>query len=151
MSLIKKSRRLFAVVIVAVLALGGVAAFAYWTSSGEGTSTVTASAGGAGFEITGAAEGLYPGGTVEAKIKVKNKDVKQPEFLTKLVTTVKETSGGGCEKTWFEIAAGGEQEPKVELAAGETKEYTVSLKMKDEAVNQNACKSATVSLKGVAS
>ena len=65
---------------MAVLALGGAAAFAYWTSSGEGTSTVTASAGGAGFEITGAAEGINPGGTVEGKIKVKNKDVKQPEF-----------------------------------------------------------------------
>ncbi|HTQ69275.1 MAG TPA: hypothetical protein VMI13_11350 [Solirubrobacteraceae bacterium] len=151
MSLIKKSRRLLAVVIVAVLALGGVAAFAYWTSSGEGTATVTASSGGAGFEITGTAEGLYPGGTVEAKIKVKNKDVKQPEFLTKLITTVKETSGAGCEKTWFEITAGGEQEPKIELAANETKEYTVSLKMKDEAVNQNACKGSTVTLKGVAS
>ena len=88
---------------------------------------------------------------MEAKIKVKNKDVKQPEYLTKLVTTVKETSAGGCEKTWFEITAGGEQEPKIELAAGETKEYTVSLKMKDEAVNQNACKGATVTLKGVAS
>jgi hypothetical protein len=151
MSFIKKSRRLLAVMIVAVLALGGVAAFAYWTSSGEGTSTVTASAGGAGFEITGTSEGLSPGGTVEAKIKVKNKDVKQPEFLTKLVTTVKETSAVGCEKTWFEIPAGGEQEPKVELLAGETKEYTVSLKMKDEPLNQDTCKGATITLKGVAS
>jgi len=151
MSIIKGSKRLLAVVIVGVLALGGVAAFAYWTSSGEGTATVTASSGGAGFEITGSAEGLYPGGTVEAKIKVKNKDVKQPEYLTKLVTTVKETSGAGCEKTWFELTAGGEQEPKVEIAAGETKEYAVTLKMKDEAVNQNSCKGATVTLKGVAS
>jgi hypothetical protein len=151
MFLMKKSKRLLAGVIVAVLALGGVAAFAYWTSSGEGTSTVTASAGGAGFEITGAAEGISPGGTVEGKIKVKNKDIKQPEYLTKLVTTVKETGAVGCEKTWFEITAGGEQEPKVELAAGETKEYTVSLKMKDEAVNQDACKGAVISLKAAAS
>jgi len=151
MSVVKRSKRLLAGVIVMALALSGAAAIAYWTSSGEGTATVTASTGGAGFEITGAAEGLYPGGTVEAKIKVKNKDVKQAEYLTKLVTTVKETSAGGCEKTWFEITAGGEQEPKIEIAASETKEYTVSLKMKDEAVNQNACKGATVSLKGVAS
>jgi hypothetical protein len=150
MSLIKRSTRLTVAVIV-IVALLGVAAFAYWTSSGEGTSTVTASSGGAGFEISGSAEGLYPGATVEGKIKVKNKDAKQPEYLTKLVTTVKETSAGGCEKTWFEITAGGEQEPKVELAPGETKEYTVSLKMKNEPVNQNACKSATVSLKAVAS
>jgi hypothetical protein len=151
MSVVKRSKRLLAGVIVTILALSGAAAIAYWTSSGEGTATVTASAGGAGFEITGAAEGLYPGGSVEGKIKVKNKDVKQAEYLTKLVTTVKETSAGGCEKTWFEITAGGEQEPKIEIAANETKEYTVTLKMKDEAVNQNACKGATVSLKGVAS
>ncbi len=147
----KKSKRLLVGAIVAVLALGGAAAFAYWTSSGEGTSTVTASAGGAGFEITGATEGLNPGGTVEGKIKVKNKDVKQPEYLTKLVTSVKETSAAGCEKTWFEVTVGGEQEPKVELAPGETKEYSVSLKMKDEAVNQDTCKGAVVSLKAVAS
>ena len=151
MAFIKGSKRLTVGVIVAVMALSGAAAFAYWTSSGEGTSTVTATAGGAGFEITGAAEGLYPGATVEGKIKVKNKDLKQPEFLTKIVTTVKETSAGGCEKTWFEITAGGEQEPKIELAAGETKEFTVSLKMKNEALNQNACKGATISLKAVAS
>ena len=151
MSLMKRSRRLLAGVVVAILALGGVAAFAYWTSSGEGTSTVTASTGGAGFEITGSAEGISPGGTVEGKIKVKNKDVKQPEFLTKVVTTVKEASGPGCEKTWFEVTAGGEQEPKVEIAAGETKEYTVSLKMKDEAVNQDACKGSVITLKAVAS
>jgi len=151
MSLFKNSKRLLAVVIVAVLALGGVAAFAYWTSSGEGTATVTASSGGAGFEITGNAAGLSPGGTVEAKVLVKNKDVKQPEFLTKLVTTVKETSAVGCEKPWFEITANGEQEPKVEIAAGETKEYTVSLKMKDEAVNQDTCKGAIITLKAVAS
>ncbi len=151
MSLIKRSRRVFAVMIVAVLALGGVAAFAYWTSSGEGTSTVTASSGGAGFEITGSAAGISPGNTVEGKVTVKNKDTKQAEYLTKLVTTVKETSAAGCEKTWFEITAGGEQEPKVELAPGEAKEYTVSLKMKDEAVNQDTCKSATITLKGVAS
>jgi hypothetical protein len=151
MSLIKRSKRLTAGVIVLIVALGGAAAFAYWTSSGEGTSTVTATAGGAGFEVTGAAEGLYPGATVEGKVKVKNKDPKQPEYLTKLVTTVKETSAGGCEKTWFEVTAGGEQEPKIELAPGETKEYTVSLKMKNEALNQNACKGATISLKAVAS
>ena len=151
MSFIKGSKRLTVGVIVAVMALSGAAAFAYWTSSGEGTSTVTATAGGAGFEITGAAEGLYPGATVEGKIKVKNKDLKQPEFLTKIVTTVKETSALGCEKTWFEITAGGVQEPKIELAAGETKEFTVSLKMKNEALNQNACKGAIISLKAVAS
>ncbi len=151
MSLIKRSRRLTVGVIVVIVAMGGVAAFAYWTSSGEGTATVTASAGGAGFEITGAAEGLYPGATVEAKVKVKNQDAKQPEFLTKLVTTVKETSAGGCEKTWFEVTAGGEQEPKQELAPGETKEFTVNLKMKNEPINQNACKGATISLKAVAS
>ena len=101
---IKRSKRLLAGVAVVILALGGAAAIAYWTSSGEGTATVTASSGGAGFEITGAAEGVSPGGTIEAKVKVKNKDVKQPEFLTKLVTTVKETSAAGCEKAWFEIS-----------------------------------------------
>jgi sporulation-control protein spo0M len=152
MSLKHKSSRLAVGVAAVIIGLGGAAAFGYWTSSGEGNATVTASSGGAGFEVTGTAEGLYPGGSVEGKLKVKNKDAKQGEYLTALTTSVEKTSAVGCEKTWFEITVNGTQEPKTVIAAGETKEYPVTVKMKEEAaVNQNACKSATVTLKAAAS
>jgi hypothetical protein len=151
MSLKLKSTRITVGAAAIVLALGAAAAFGYWTSSGEGTSTVTASSGGTGFEIGGTASGLYPGGTVEATVTVKNKDAQQPEYLTNLVTSIKETGTVGCEKSWFTVTSGGSQTPKVDIAAGETKTYKVSVSMSDTTEIQNACKGATIVLKAQAS
>jgi hypothetical protein len=142
------------------LALGGVVvalvmaatAVAYWTSSGEGTGTVKASSGGAAFEVSSTlVEGVYPGGSSAVTVKVKDTDASQSEFLTKLEAEVEKTSVVECKKEWFEVTPAS-QEPKVVVAHGETKEYTVNLKMKEEAaVNQNACKGASITLKYKAS
>ena len=145
----KKRLMLGGVVLALVLAAG---AYAYWTSSGEGTGTVKASAGGAAFEVSSTlVEGLYPGGSSAVTVKVKDVDASQNEFLTKLEAEVEKTSVAECKKEWFEVTPAS-QEPKVVIAHGETKEYTVNLKMKEEAaVNQNACKGASVTLKYKAS
>jgi hypothetical protein len=147
---IKKKRLAFGVVVV-ILAMTA-AAIAYWTSSGEGTGTVKASSGGAAFEVSSTlAEGLYPGGSSAVTVKVKNVEASQSEYLTKLEAEVEKTSAVECKKEWFEVTPAS-QEPKVVVAHGETKEYTVNLKMKEEAaVNQNACKSASITLKYKAS
>jgi hypothetical protein len=143
---IKKSHLVFGVVVV-VLAMATAAAFAYWTSSGEGSGSVKANYASASFEVSsGLAENLYPGDSAAVTVKVKNTDANQNEYLTKLEVEVKETSVAECKKEWFEVTPAA-QEPKVAVAHGETKEYTVSLKMKEEAsVNQNACKGASVTL-----
>ena len=145
----RKRRALVVVVAVLATATGAVA---YWTSSGEGSGTVKASTGNVAFEVTSSsAEGLYPGGSSPVTVKVKNIDASQSEFLTKLEAEVKETSSAECKKEWFEVTPAS-QEPKVLLAHGETKEYTVTLKMKEEAaVNQNACKGASITLRYKAS
>jgi hypothetical protein len=129
------------------LGVAAVAAFAYWTNSGEGSGTVKANYASASFEVSSVlAEGLYPGGSSTVTVKVKNTDASQSEYLTKLEAEVKETSVAECKKEWFEVTPAS-QEPKVVIAHGETKEYTVTLKMKEEAtVNQNACKGASVTL-----
>ncbi len=147
---IKKKRLAFGVVVV-ILAMTA-AAIAYWTSSGEGTGTVKASSGGAAFEVCSTlAEGLYPGGSSAVTVKVKDVEASQSEYLTKLEAEVEKTSVAECKKEWFEVTPAS-QEPKVVVAHGETKEYTVNLKMKEEAaVNQNACKSASITLKYKAS
>ncbi len=148
---IKKSRLAFAVVVL-VLAIVGAAAFAYWTSSGEGTGTAKSNYASASFEVTSTlAENLYPGGSVAVLVKVKDTDASQNEYLTKLEAEVEKTSVVECKKEWFEVTPAS-QEPKIVVAHGETKEYTVNLKMKEEAaVNQNACKGASVTLKYKAS
>jgi hypothetical protein len=147
----KKKIRLAIGVAVVVLAMVATAV-AYWTSSGEGTGTVKASSGGAAFEVSSTlVEGLYPGGSSAVTVKVKDVDASQNEFLTKLDAEVEKTSVVECKKEWFEVTPAS-QEPKVVVAHGETKEYTVNLKMKEEvAVNQNACKSASITLKYKAS
>jgi predicted ribosomally synthesized peptide with SipW-like signal peptide len=145
----KKRLALGGVVVALVLAAG---AYAYWTSSGEGTGTVKASSGGAAFEVSSTlAEGIYPGGSSAVTVKVKDVDASQSEYLTKLEAEVEKTSAVECKKEWFEVTPAS-QEPKVLIAHGETKEYTVNLKMKEEAaVNQNACKGASITLKYKAS
>jgi hypothetical protein len=146
----KKARLTVGGVVLALALATG--AYAYWTSSGEGTGTVKASSGGAAFEVSSTlAEGLYPGGSSAVTVKVKNVEASQSEYLTKLEAEVEKTSAVECKKEWFEVTPAS-QEPKVVVAHGETKEYTVNLKMKEEAaVNQNACKGATVTLKYKAS
>ena len=139
-------------VLVAVLAMAGVAAFAYWTGSGEGSGEVKANYASAAFEVSSAAvEGLYPGANPAVTVKVKDKDATQAEYLTTLEAEVEKTSAAECKKEWF-VVSPASQEPKVVIAHGETKEYTVHLEMKEEAtVNQNACKGASVTLKYKAS
>ncbi len=141
----KKSR--VGIGAVVVLAAMAAAAIAYWTSSGEGSGTVKASAGSTPFEVSsGLVEGLYPGGSSAVTVKVKNTDASQNEYLTKLEAEVTETSVAECKKEWFEVTPAS-QEPKVLVTHGETKEYAVNLKMKEEAaVNQDACKGASVTV-----
>ncbi len=147
-----KKNRLTLGVVVLVLGMVTVAAFAYWTSSGEGSGEVKANSASTSFEVNSAAvEGLYPGANPAVTVKVKNKDANQAEYLTKLEAEVEKTSAAECKKEWFVISPAS-QEPKVLVAQGETKEYTVHLEMKEEAaVNQNACKGASVTLKYKAS
>jgi hypothetical protein len=142
----RKNKRLALGALVVFLAMA-VAAVAYWTSSGEGSGTVKASSTNTSFEVSSAlAEGLYPGGAAAVTVKVKNTEASASEFLTKLEAEVKETSSAECKKEWFEVTPAS-QEPKVVVAHGETKEYVLSVKMKEEAaVNQNACKGASITL-----
>lgn len=147
----KKRTRLLFGALTAVSALLVSAAFAYWTSSGEGHGEVSASSGGAGFEVTSTpVSGLYPSDNLAVTVKVKNKDENQPERLTKLEAEVEKTSKEGesepCKKTWF-VASPASQEPKLVIAPSETKEYTVHLEMKEEPESQNGCKGASVTLK----
>jgi hypothetical protein len=142
----KRKRRVIAGALLALLAMGG-AAIAYYTSSGEGTGTAKANYAGASFEVSSAlVENLYPGGSVSVAVKVKDTDANVNEFLTKVEAEIKETSVAECKKEWFELTPAS-QEPKVVIAHGETKEYTFTLKMKEEAaVNQNSCKAASITL-----
>ena len=143
---ITRKRLSVALVLGALVLAAG--AIAYWTSSGEGTGSVKASSGSVAFEVSSSlVEGLYPGGSANVTVKVKNTEASQNEFLTKLEAEITGTSAPECKKEWFEVVPG-TQEPKVDVGHGETKEYTVSLAMKETPnIDQNACKGASVTLR----
>ena len=148
---IKRKRLVFGGVAL-LLVLVSSAAYAYWTSSGEGSGEVKANYASASFEVKSTTvENLYPGANLAVTVKVKDADANQNEFLTKLEAEVEKTSAAECKKEWF-VVTPASQEPQVLVAHGETKEYTLHLEMKEEAlVNQNACKGASVTLKYKAS
>ena len=151
----------FALVAALVLAAG---AFAYWTSTGTGEGTVKAQASAATFTLENGTEptGLYPGGTREATVKIKNTE-PFGEHYKKLVAEVKEVenaaaseaeaeAGSKCWAGWFEITevgghAGTNYEFNETIAASATVEKKVTLKMKEVEKNQNGCQNKKVTLK----
>ncbi len=143
-----EKERLTLGVLVGLLAMVSAVAFAYWTSAGEASGIVNSNYAGASFEVSsGPVEGLYPGGSAAVTVNVRDVDANQNGYLTRLEAEVRETSVAECKKEWFEVAAASQQ-PKVVIAHGETREYTVTVKMKDETlVNQDACKDASVTLR----
>jgi hypothetical protein len=159
-----KRKRVIAAITVVILALA-VGALAYWsaTGSGEGEYAKT-KASVANFEVTNT-EGveLYPGGTAEAKAKVKDTEAAGSEHIKKLTAEVKSVTNSGtlveaetgskCYVGWFKIekvngTAGTFGEPNENIEHGASKEYPVEVKMLEEATkNQNGCKNVHLTLK----
>jgi hypothetical protein len=160
-----KNRRMRVAVGVPVLVLALVAgALAYWTSTGEGTGKVEAKPSAAVFTLENGAEptGLYPGGTKEATVKIKNVE-PFGEHFKKLSTEVKEVenaasteaeaeAGAKCWAGWFEVTevgghAGTSYEFNETVAASSTVEKKVTVKLKEVEKNQNGCQGKKVTLK----
>lgn len=152
MSLLKhRSPRAVVGVVLLIGALAAGGAFAYFSTSGEGTGEAKVSNPSAKLTVEGSlVEGLAPEVTKPDKIKVTN-TAEGPEHLTvlKVKITGNNKSGTGCETAWFKVApetttfgATG-----VELAAGASQEATVNVTMiNTPETSQNACKGATVNL-----
>jgi hypothetical protein len=163
--LLKNRRaRVVAGLLVTVLALVA-GAIAYWTASGSGEGEYAKTkASTTNFEVTNT-EGaeLFPGGTSEAKAKVKDTEAAGVEHLKKLTAKVESVTNSGtlieaeggtkCYVGWFKIekvngTAGTSAEPNENIEHGATKEYPVEVKMLEEATkNQNGCKGVHVTLK----
>ncbi len=159
-----KRKRLTAGIAAVIFTLAA-GAVAYWsaTGSGEGEYAKT-KASLTNFEVTNT-EGaeLYPGGTAEAKAKVKDTEAAGSEHIKKLTAEVKSVtnsgtlieaeSGSKCYVGWFKIekvngTVGTSAEPSENIEHGTTKEYPVEVKMLEEAAkNQNGCKNVHLTLK----
>jgi hypothetical protein len=137
-----------------VLGLAGVAAFAYWTTSGEGTGEAHVANPASNLKVESApVEGLFPGASKEMTVTVKNLSATESIHTERLETTLTGNSneGTGCKKTWFSVSPALQGLVK-ELGPGESETATVTVTMASaESENQDACKGATVNLHFLAS
>lgn len=131
--------------VTAALVTGGVA-FAYWTSDGTGTGSVT-TGDSVAWEVTIDSTdlaGLTPGGpgeTVSFHVKNNNTGV---QALQNTVAAVVDTSDSGCTDADFDVSA--TTITYGDIAAGDTVDGTFEITMINRAANQDACKDVTVNL-----
>jgi hypothetical protein len=133
----------------AAIILGGVTAFAYWTTTGagSGSGTVARSNGTVGLTASFPTGGLYPGGSVTVSYLATNTNATDLKIGTihNVVTTSAPLT---CLASWFSIAdvsadqviAASTASPGVAVTAEGT------LVFANSAANQDACEGATVSL-----
>jgi len=137
-------------VVVAGVAVGGLAtaAFAYWTASGTGSGTASVGTdSGVAIQNVAFSGSLYPGGAVTVTFDIHNGSANAPVKVGNVVAD--EGAGthgitgltGGCLATDFTF------DPvtvNAEIAAGATQtSVTGTLHMADTGINQDACKTET--------
>ncbi|HKU35334.1 hypothetical protein [Paenarthrobacter sp. NPDC058040] len=141
----KKSRITAAVAGVALVAVGGGAAYAYWTTTGSGNGSATNSTGGGTVTLHATfAGGLAPGNQVNVAYTADNSTTSST-VVGDLTASVA-TDVPACLPAWFEVTA---VTSNTNVAANSTGTSVGSgvLKFNDSStVNQDACKSANVTV-----
>jgi hypothetical protein len=154
----KKRTWVLAAVVAVIAAMASVGAYAYWTTSGSGNGSATAGTD-AGVTVAGdPANGLYPGSNVAVPTVITNSSATQAQQVSNLHVTISIDSPhatAGCLAADFtyksDAEASGASNPHTtvlnsEIAAGGTLSVPGKVYMADTAVNQDACKGATVNL-----
>ncbi|WP_369745481.1 hypothetical protein [Paenarthrobacter sp. AMU7] len=141
----KKSRVTAAVAGVALVAVGGGAAYAYWTTTGSGNGTATNSAGGGTVTLHATFNGgLAPGNQVDVAYTADN-STSSSTVVGALSANVT-TDIAGCLPAWFEVTAATSNSPVAANSTG-TSVGSGVLKFNDSTtVNQDACKGAVVTV-----
>jgi hypothetical protein len=166
--MLKKRRVIAALTVVGALALAG-GAFAYFTSSGTGTGSVSVGSAGAWSLTSGTATGpaLAPdpavgGANVESiPYTVKNTG-SGSESLSQVVVSVLTGTGAAwssqtqtappCTAADFSVDGAAPGSPAVDthlagdLASGQSKTGTVTVELIDNGQNQNNCEGVSVPL-----
>ena len=155
--MLKLTRRRMVVVLSALVALGIAAgAYAYFTSTGSGTSQTAAIGTSSNFNVTfGAPSGtMFPGsGSDSIPYTVTNAGSGSQQLSAVTATVANSganiTSGGtavtGCLATWF-TAGAGTVTPTTLAPNGQTGDSysgTVTVTMSDSGSNQDPCQGKT--------
>lgn len=144
----KRGTLLVASLATALLVGGGVA-FAYWTTTGSGTGSAAAGTSSAVVVTqTNTVTGLYPGGPAQdINLNIANSN-SAAQRLETVAVSVSSTSDAGCTAADFTVT---DATIAAEVPSGSTNAYLGSatgatIKMKDTAGNQDACKNVTINL-----
>jgi hypothetical protein len=157
MSKVTGRKKRIIITTAAMLAVGGGAAFAYWTATGTGNTTATAGTS-SNFTITSTVPALplYPGSPAQTLTFTVTNPGTGVQKLSAVDATVATTTGAawttvpGCSADDFTV--GTPTFDVTEIAAGANVTGTVTLQMKNlTGVNQDGCKGATVPLHFAAS
>jgi hypothetical protein len=134
-----------------MVAIGGGAAFAYWSAVGVGTGEASTGKTVA-FKVVStpaAGDALSPGGpTQTAAFTVKNENTGAQNLADVTAKVAAENgsawTAGSCSAADFEV--GTPTIAKGQIAAGATVPGTVTIKMVNKATNQDDCQGVTVPL-----
>jgi hypothetical protein len=147
-----RRRRIAAVLIITALFLGGGgAAYAYWTTSGSGSGTVTAGSPQSVTITQGLVTGsLVPGG---AGLTI-NGTINNPGSTAVYVATLAPTVTGATDSKGQPVACNladlSFSSPSLvintDIAAGRSVSWTETLTLADTTLNQDACKGATIAI-----
>jgi hypothetical protein len=148
----KKSKVAALAASVALVAVGGGAAYAYWSTTGSGSGHADNSAGTSAVTLhANFADGLAPGNSVPVTYTADNPNSSSTTVTLDSAIVSVDLSHSTCDAAWFDVvgapigttktvAAGTVAVPgTATLGAG-------SLLLKDLAVPQDGCKGATVTL-----
>jgi len=147
----KRSKKIGALLVVgATLCIGG-AAFAYWTQSGTGSGTgATGDTVAVTVNQTTSVTNLHPGGsaiTLAGNFDNPNTGPVKIGSVTTTGLTVDAThASAGCLAAWYTL--GGTATVNAEIAAGNGvgSWSGLTVVLTNPAVNQDACKGATVTI-----
>ncbi|BCW55660.1 MULTISPECIES: hypothetical protein [unclassified Arthrobacter] len=141
-----KKNKIAAVALSAtLLAAGGGAAYAYWSTTGSGTGSAAAAAGTQAVTINVTVDpGVAPGTPQTITYTAANPNASNTQVT--LATPVVTTSVDGCLPAWFSATAPAGA-TNVPAKATATPLGTGTLTLNDSAtVDQSACKGATITV-----
>ena len=152
MTFLKQKKGIAALVAVAVVAVGAMGAFAYWTTSGSGTGSVaTGTTAGITVNETSASTNLFPGGSKSLSGNFDNGN-SFPVFVTAVTASVTaftaqaDNTKPACTAADFNVTGTATVGAQVPSGSGQGSWSGLTLNMVNSGANQDNCKGITVPL-----
>jgi hypothetical protein len=140
-----RSRKI-ALGVVAVLAVAGIA-YAFWTGTGSGTGSGDVGTGGNVSLSATVTDGIAPGNSVPVSFTASNAtDSPITVGTVHLVSVAVDAGHSGCNTADFSMADVAQNYEVPAQATNEPLPNDGSLAMANTALNQDACKGATLTL-----